>query len=105
MGFSGVFVYNTGDAVTFPTGKYNLQGQTLYQYASRNSNRMPENHRLDISVTYDKKKKKRIQESWNFSLYNVYGRENAYALVLKTIQTILQEHKLLEPLFLNGFQV
>jgi hypothetical protein len=80
---SGVFVYNTGDAVTFPTGKYNLQGQTLYQYASRNANRMPENHRLDISVTYDRKKKKRVQESWNFSLYNVYGRENAYRITFQ----------------------
>jgi hypothetical protein len=77
---SSVFVYNTGDAVTFPTGKYSLQGQTLYQYASRNGNRMPSNHRMDLSVTYDKKRKKRIQESWNFSLYNVYGRENAYQI-------------------------
>jgi hypothetical protein len=80
---SGVFVYNTGDAVTYPTGKYALQGQTLYQYASRNANRMPDNHRLDISVTYDKKKKKKIQESWNFSLYNVYGRENAYRITFQ----------------------
>lgn len=77
---SSVFVYNTGDAVTFPTGKYDIQGQTVYQYASRNANRMPTNHRMDISVTYDKKKIKRIQESWNFSLYNVYGRENAYQI-------------------------
>jgi hypothetical protein len=77
---SGVFVYNTGDAVTFPTGKYDIQGQTVYQYGSRNANRMPSNHRMDISVTYDKKKIKRTQESWNFSLYNVYGRENAYQI-------------------------
>jgi hypothetical protein len=77
---SGVFVYNTGDAVTFPTGKYDIQGQTVYQYASRNANRMPTNHRMDISVTYDKKRVKKIQESWNFSLYNVYGRENAYQI-------------------------
>ena len=80
---SGVFVYNTGDAVTFPTGKYAFQGQTLYQYASRNANRMPDNHLLDISVTYDKKRKKKIQESWNFSLYNVYGRENAYRITFQ----------------------
>jgi hypothetical protein len=77
---SSVFVFNTGDAVTFPTGKYLIQGQTLYQYASRNANRMPPNHRMDLSVTYDKKRKKRIQESWNFSLYNVYGRENAFQI-------------------------
>jgi hypothetical protein len=66
--------------VTYPTGKYSIQGQTLYQYASRNGNRMPDNHRMDLSVTYDKKSKKRTQSSWNFSLYNVYGRENAYQI-------------------------
>jgi len=80
---SGVFVYNTGDAVTYPTGKYNLQGQTLYQYAARNANRMPAYHRLDFSATYEKNKTKRRHGSWNFSLYNVYGRENAYRISLK----------------------
>ena len=80
---SGVFVYNTGDAVTYPTGKYNLQGQTLYQYAARNENRMPAYHRLDFSGTYEKNKTKRMHGSWNFSLYNVYGRENAYRISFK----------------------
>ncbi len=80
---SGVFVYNTGDAVTYPTGKYTLQGQTLYQYAARNENRMPAYHRLDFSATYEKNKTKRMHGSWNFSLYNVYGRENAYRISFK----------------------
>jgi hypothetical protein len=80
---SGVFVYNTGDAVTYPTGKYTLQGQTLYQYAARNANRMPAYHRLDFSATYEKNKTKRMHGSWNFSLYNVYGRENAYRISFK----------------------
>jgi len=77
---SGVFVYNTGNAVTFPTGKYSLGGQTIYQYANRNANRMPTYHRLDLSVTYEDKKRKKLVGSWNFSLYNVYGRENAYRI-------------------------
>jgi hypothetical protein len=80
---SGVFVYNTGDAVTYPTGKYTLQGQTLYQYAARSANRMPAYHRLDFSATYEKNKTKRMHDSWNFSLYNVYGRENAYRISFK----------------------
>lgn len=80
---SGVFVYNTGDAVTYPTGKYTLQGQTLYQYAARNANRMPAYHRLDFSATYEKNKTKRMHGSWNFSLYNVYGRENAFRISFK----------------------
>ena len=80
---SGVFVYNTGDAVTYPTGKYTIQGQTLYQYAARNANRMPAYHRRDFSATYEKNKTKRMHGSWNFSLYNVYGRENAFRISFK----------------------
>ena len=75
---SGVFVYSTGNAVTFPTGKYSLGEQTIYQYANRNANRMPDYHRLDLTATYENKKKN--AGSWNFSLYNVYGRENAYQI-------------------------
>ena len=77
---SGVFVYYTGNAVTFPTGKYSFEGQTIYQYAKRNTNRMPTYHRFDISVTYENRDRKKRETSWNFSLYNVYGRENAYRI-------------------------
>jgi len=80
---SGVFVYSTGNAVTFPTGKYSLGEQTIYQYANRNANRMPDYHRLDISATYENKNKKKNAGSWNFSLYNVYGRENAYQITFQ----------------------
>lgn len=80
---SGVFVYSTGNAVTFPTGKYALGEQTIYQYANRNANRMPDYHRLDLSATYENKNKKKNIGSWNFSLYNVYGRENAYQITFQ----------------------
>jgi hypothetical protein len=80
---SGVFVYSTGNAVTFPTGKYSLGEQTIYQYANRNANRMPDYHRLDLSATYENKNKKKNIGSWNFSLYNVYGRENAYQITFQ----------------------
>lgn len=80
---SGVFIYNTGNAVTFPTGKYNLNGNTIYQYGSRNADRMPANHRLDISATYDFKKKGKYESSLNFGVYNIYGRENAYTITFR----------------------
>jgi TonB dependent receptor/CarboxypepD_reg-like domain/TonB-dependent Receptor Plug Domain len=80
---SGLFVYSTGNAVTFPTGKYSLNGITVYEYGNRNANRMPANHRLDISATYEPTKKRRFQGTWNFGLYNVYGRENAYTIAFK----------------------
>ena len=80
---SGLFVYNTGNAVTFPSGKYNVGGNTTYYYTERNGYRMPAYHRFDIGATYTKPHKKRFESSWNFSVYNVYGRENAYTITFE----------------------
>ncbi len=44
---------------------------------------MPAYHRLDFAATLDGKKHKKWQSSWTFSLYNVYGRENAYAITFR----------------------
>lgn len=78
--FSGSWVYYTGNAVTFPSGKYQIEGKTVNMYTERNGYRMPAYHRLDLGVTRTNKKKKRFESSWNFSVYNVYGRKNAYAI-------------------------
>jgi TonB dependent receptor/CarboxypepD_reg-like domain/TonB-dependent Receptor Plug Domain len=80
---AGNFVFYTGNAVTFPSGKYNVTGNTTYYYTDRNGYRMPTYHRLDFSATYEKQSKKRYQSSWNFSLYNVYGRQNAYSIAFE----------------------
>jgi len=83
---SGTFIYSTGNAVTFPTGKYMLNNMVVYQYANRNADRMPATHRLDFSATYEKPSKKRYQSSWSFGLYNVYGRRNPYSIAFKENQ-------------------
>ena len=77
---SSNFVYNTGNAVTFPSGKYRVNDQTAFYYTERNGYRMPAYHRLDFAATWQGKKRKRFEGSWTFSLYNVYGRENAYSI-------------------------
>lgn len=77
---SALFVYNTGNAVTFPSGKYDIGGNTVFYYTERNGYRMPAYHRLDFGATYTKPHQKKYESSWNFSLYNVYGRENAYTI-------------------------
>ncbi len=77
---SALFVYNTGNAVTFPSGKYTIDGNTTFYYTERNGYRMPAYHRLDFGATYTKPHKRKYESSWNFSLYNVYGRENAYSI-------------------------
>jgi hypothetical protein len=80
---SGIFVYNTGNAVTFPSGKYNIEGNTVFYYTERNGYRMPAYHRMDLGATYSRPHKKKYESSWNFSLYNVYGRENAYTITFE----------------------
>jgi hypothetical protein len=77
---SALFVYNTGNAVTFPSGKYNVGGQTQFYYTERNGYRMPAYHRVDVSATWEGKTNKKFQSSWNIGLYNIYGRENAYLI-------------------------
>lgn len=78
LSLSASWIYYTGNAVTFPSGKYSIDGQNYLVYTERNGYRMPAYHRLDLSVTLYNKKKENFESNWNFSLYNAYGRENAY---------------------------
>ena len=80
---SGNFVYYTGNAVTFPRGKYEINNAVYLFYPQRNTDRMPAYHRMDISIQYESRKTKKVESAWNFSIYNLYGRENAYAITLE----------------------
>ncbi len=81
--FSANWVYNTGTPATFPSGKYGVNGLTTFYYTERNAYRLPDYHRLDIAATLEGKKHLKWQSSWTFSLYNVYGRENAYSITFR----------------------
>jgi CarboxypepD_reg-like domain/TonB-dependent Receptor Plug Domain len=81
--FGSVFVYGTGNAITLPIARYIIDGQIVPEYGLRNSYRMIPYHRVDISATYTCKEKKLFkkipfQNSFNFSIYNVYNRKNPY---------------------------
>jgi len=77
---SSTFVYYTGYAVTFPSGKYQINGVVYSEYTDRNGYRMPAYNRLDIGATYTIVKTEKKECSWNFSVYNVYARENAFSI-------------------------
>jgi hypothetical protein len=82
---SSTFVYSTGNAVTFPAGKYQVDNQTILLYTDRNAQRMPAYHRLDLAATVEGKrnKERKYQSSWTFGVYNAYGRENAFSINFK----------------------
>ena len=77
---SATWVFNTGNAVTFPSGKYLIDGKIQFYYTERNGYRMPDYHRLDLGATYTLKKTKKFESSLNFSVYNAYGHKNAYSI-------------------------
>lgn len=98
INISANFVYYTGNAVTFPSGKYFVDGSPHLLYTERNGYRMPDYHRMDIGATFDGKKYKKIKDnetgemkkvkkkffsSWSVSIYNVYARENAYTITFE----------------------
>ncbi len=94
-----VFVYATGNTMTLPVAWYLHDGRVVFEYGDRNTTRMPAYHRLDLSMTwYDDpykitlnpetnenvKTKKRFRQNVNFSIFNVYNRQNPYFVYVST---------------------
>lgn len=85
MSLSSNFVYSSGSPVTFPTGRYEYNGVVVPVYSDRNGERLPNYHRMDLSLSIKPKKNERrnIKSEWVFSIYNVYNRKNAFAINFK----------------------
>jgi hypothetical protein len=83
---SGNFIYATGEAFTQASQRYAIFGneQPSIFYGARNNARFPNYHRADISLTLGRKKVPgkvyKNESDWVFSIYNLYGRKNAYTL-------------------------
>jgi hypothetical protein len=93
---SASWQFTTGKPLTLPVASYegvlepspyNPPGQTLPprvdDLGTRNQFRAGSVHRLDLSITYTKKKK-RWTKSWNLSLYNAYNRRNPFYYYVKS---------------------
>lgn len=88
---SAVWLYATGNAITPPVAQHYsfshqaqankqssfLNGFVTNVYGERNSIRMPDYHRLDLSLSYEHKMK-RWASQFELSLYNVYNRQNPF---------------------------
>lgn len=77
---SSVFVFGTGNAISLPERFYFIDGILTQEYSRINAYRMKPYHRVDVAATYTPQHKKhhRFSDSWVFSVYNVYSRQNPY---------------------------
>lgn len=74
--FSATFLYASGEPYTAPTSIYISGGSILKEYGAYNGTRLPDFHRLDLSVTYWLSVRTLKRFGINLSLYNVYARKN-----------------------------
>ncbi|MFN3998097.1 carboxypeptidase-like regulatory domain-containing protein [Algoriphagus sp.] len=72
--------YATGRPVSAVSASYILNGGLLVpDYSGRNQYRIPDYFRVDVSYTVEKVFIKK-GDSLNFSIYNLFGRRNAYSV-------------------------
>ncbi|SKB49767.1 TonB-dependent receptor [Daejeonella lutea] len=85
---SANWVFYTGDAVTFPSGKYRVDDQTIFYFTERNGYRMPNYQRLDLGATRQLKQTKTFSSELILGLYNAYGYNNAYRITFRESKTV-----------------
>ncbi len=80
--FSLNFTYRSGRPITVPGSFYMVDGVFIPEFTGRNEFRIPPYHRLDLSYTLKRNviRKKRYKDSFTFSIYNLYARENTYSI-------------------------
>ncbi|MBC6400620.1 MAG: TonB-dependent receptor [Ekhidna sp.] len=90
---SANFIYNTGIPVTLPSDKYVFENNLVPHFTQRNNSRLPDYHRLDLSLKINGKKFKKDgsirknRDYWIISVYNVYARKNAYSYFFRESET------------------
>jgi len=85
LSLSATWVYYTGNAITFPSGKYVIDGNIVNYYTSRNGYRMPAYHRLDLGASLLLKETPKFRSELSIGVFNAYGRKNAYSISFQTI--------------------
>ena len=90
--FNTNFIFQTGQPTNYPVGQYTYMNLTIPNYGERNSNRLPNYHRLDISLTLipNKNKKRDYKSEWVFGFYNIYNRDNANSITFQQNEKTLK---------------
>ncbi len=83
---SAIFNFISGTPTTFPSDRITVQGYTIPYIAGseRNNIRIPNYHRLDVSVTFQNiwrgKKGRKGEDNLVVSVYNLYAKKNPFSI-------------------------
>ena len=93
---SSNIVYSTGKPISYPTSIYYLKNLQLINYTERNSYRLPDYFRVDLSVKVEGnlRLKKKYHSTLIFSVYNLLGRHNVYSTYFKIDEKKIQGYKI-----------
>jgi outer membrane cobalamin receptor len=92
---SGTWVFGTGNCISIPIGVYQLPNPVApvptlqpdyneyYDFSKRGNYRMGAYHRLDLSVSFIKQRK-RTERRWVIGVFNVYNRKNPFYIDIRT---------------------
>ncbi|RLD90486.1 MAG: TonB-dependent receptor, partial [Bacteroidetes bacterium] len=96
LSLSGNVVYTTGRPVTYPVSSYYLRGQEIVNYSQRNTYRLPDYFRIDLSLNLEGnlKARKNIHSYWMVNIYNLTGRKNAYSVYFRSEEGQLNSYRL-----------
>jgi hypothetical protein len=96
LSFSGNVVYTTGRPVTYPVSIYYLDDQQFIDYADRNSYRIPDYFRVDLSINLEGnlRERKLFHSYWMLNFYNVTARKNAYSIYFQNDDGTINGYKL-----------
>lgn len=90
------FVMSSGRPYSQPVGFVSYQNNFYPFYDERNNERIPLYHRFDFSwnISNPSMKDRDWKGNWAFSVYNLYGRKNAYSVFFKTEDGSIKAYKL-----------
>lgn len=93
---SSTITYSTGRPITMPVARFVYGGSQRILYSERNSFRIPDLFRTDLSMNIDGNHKvnQRAHNSWTIGLYNVTGRKNPYSVYFTSEGGRLHGYKL-----------
>ena len=77
---NAAWVFNSGQAFTAPSGKYQVIDNWIYYYSERNGYRAPDYRRLDVSAVLKNRGGRSVKTEWVFGIYNIYNRYNPFLI-------------------------